>query len=93
MRKFDLEHLYKLATLSKSFDEFKDLIGNQELVIELEDWDYRCGDGCCYEWGVGISINGEDLDSIGFVGSNDVEVGIVRILEYLGINYEIKYKE
>jgi len=92
MKKFDLEHLYKLATLSKSFDEFKNLIGNQELVIELEDWDYRCGDGCCYEWGVDCTINGEKIVGGDYSNLGEIEQGIKIILEYLGINHEIKYK-
>ncbi len=31
--------------------------------IEIKDWDYTCGDGCCYEYGETISVNGKECDN------------------------------
>ena len=34
----------------------------QKLKIELVHWDYTCGDGCCYDYGVRLKLNGEELE-------------------------------
>lgn len=34
----------------------------EDVLIEFREWDYNCGDGCCYEWGVMVYLNGELLD-------------------------------
>jgi hypothetical protein len=31
---------------------------DKEILIELEEWDHTCGDGCCYTYGTNIYING-----------------------------------
>lgn len=33
------------------------------MKIEMVDWSYDCGDGCCYEWGVDLFIDGEKINS------------------------------
>ena len=30
-------------------------------VIELNSWEYECGDGCCYDYGLELIVNGESL--------------------------------
>lgn len=33
------------------------------MKIEFKEWDYTCGDGCCYEWGTDLYVDGEKLGS------------------------------
>ena len=35
---------------------------SKKLEIKLVDWDYTCGDGCCYSFGQDIYLNGKKLD-------------------------------
>jgi hypothetical protein len=37
-----------------SLEDYKD----EELLIELEEWDHTCDDGCCYNYGTNIYIKG-----------------------------------
>ena len=30
-------------------------------TIELKDWDWECGDGCCYDYGTELIIDGVSL--------------------------------
>jgi len=32
------------------------------MKIETQDWDYTCSDGCCYEYGVYLWIDGKEVD-------------------------------
>jgi hypothetical protein len=32
---------------------------DEELLIELEEWDHTCNDGCCYDYGMITTVNGE----------------------------------
>lgn len=34
----------------------------QELIINLDSWDYTCSEGCCYQENTTIKINGEELE-------------------------------
>ena len=38
-----------------SLEDYKDE-KDEELLIELEEWDHRCGDGCCYTVGLGVWV-------------------------------------
>lgn len=62
--------------------------GKEKLVIKFEDWDYTCGDGCCYEWGTKIYINGTQVAN--YNGGVAQQV-FVDILEHLGYEIEIDY--
>lgn len=33
------------------------------MKVSLIDWDWTCGDDCCYEYGVDLYIDGEKIDS------------------------------
>jgi hypothetical protein len=35
---------------------------DEELLIELEEWNHTCGDGCCETYGVDIFVNGEKIE-------------------------------
>lgn len=59
-----------------------------KLLIELEDWEYRCGDGCCYDYGTNIKVNGELLEQDGY----NLPITLEAVLSYLGYkNIEIEY--
>ena len=68
-------------------------MSKEKLKITLSDWDYTCGDGCCYEWGVSCKINGESIDSIYFTSSNDVANGLEAVLKHLGYEVEIDFED
>jgi hypothetical protein len=36
-------------------------MNNKQINIKIDDWDYTCGDGCCYEQGSTVYLNGEEL--------------------------------
>jgi hypothetical protein len=57
------------------------------LKIEIEDWDYNCGDGCCYEWGSTVTVNGVKLETNGL--ADDF---LRKVLEHLGYKIDIDYK-
>lgn len=59
--------------------------GKEKLVIELEDWDHTCGDGCCYNWGVTIKVNGIELEQDG----SSVQSALKGVLEHLDYDVEI----
>ena len=50
--------------------------------IELEDWDYECGDHCCTDYGVRLKVNGVECDN-DYAGDN-VEQALTFVLEQLG---------
>jgi len=57
-----------------------------KIIIELEDYDYTCGDGCCYEYGTIVRVNGEELP----FRNDDRETILKQVLEHLGYNAVIK---
>lgn len=59
--------------------------GKEKLVIELENWEHTCGDGCCYTWGVTIKVNGVELEQDG----SSVQSALKGVLEHLGYEVEI----
>lgn len=72
-------------------------MSNKKLKLLLKDWNYTCGDGCCYEYGTIIEINGEEvrhpddkLLSNVYLG-NDVELALRSVLKYLGYEVEVEH--
>tara|TARA_R110000868_G_C10595202_1_gene739944 strand:+ start:240 stop:428 length:189 start_codon:yes stop_codon:yes gene_type:complete len=59
--------------------------GKEKLVIELEDWNHTCGDGCCFTYGTTIRVNGVELEQDG----SSVESALKGVLEHLGYTLEI----
>jgi hypothetical protein len=57
------------------------VVKGEKMNIELRNWEWECGDKCCYDWGTKLIIDGNKLlnDT-----SNDEDV-IRAILEYVGI--------
>jgi hypothetical protein len=54
-------------------------------TIELEDWTYSCGDGCCSDFGTRLVVNGEELTDY-FEGTSDEIIGL---LKSLGVNFTL----
>lgn len=53
---------------------------DSKIIINLEEWDSTCGDGCCYNYGTTIHINGETLPEDGHSPHNLLQA----VLNYLG---------
>ena len=76
-----------------SLHEPEDFINekDEELLIELEEWEHRCGDGCCYTYGVDIFVNGEQIENY-LEGSNPHQL-LTSVLSKLGYtNVRVEYK-
>jgi len=66
------------------------------LKIKLEDWDSKCSDGCCFDYGTKIYLNDKELEhpnekikDNSYVGS-DTQTAIHAILKELG--YEVEFE-
>lgn len=33
------------------------------MKVSLIEWNWTCGDGCCFEWGYDLYIDGEKIES------------------------------
>ena len=74
----------------------------KKVKIELKGWDYTCGDGCCYDSGTFLILNGEELElplstKDMYIGNTqlgrDVENALKAVLEKLGYEVEIELTE
>lgn len=76
----------------------------KKLVLSLDHWETNCGDGCCYDWGVDLEVNGVVVsDNIEFSDSfatvlMDIlenvmppEVKVLPINHYLNFDNEMDY--
>ena len=61
----------------------------KKVLLETQDWDSYCGDGCCYDYGTNIFVNGKQVSNI--EGLYDGIEPIISVLESLG--YEVEHKE
>jgi hypothetical protein len=57
------------------------------LKIKLEEYDYKCTDGCCDHYGTITTINGVELPC----HNTDTETIVKQILEHLGYKVEFEY--
>ena len=76
---------WERASLEDYIDE-KD----EELLIELEQWDHRCGDGCCYTYGTNIYINGEQLEDEDGNKPHQLLTAVLNKLGYTDVKVEYK---
>jgi hypothetical protein len=60
------------------------------LKITIKDWDHTCGDGCCYTWGVDVTLEDGRSVSIQNVGSNEARYVLEEILPLFNIKTEIE---
>ncbi len=58
-------------------DEFKN--------FTFENWDYTCGDGCCYEWGIEVKYKDEQISKYGRLGKST----IADVFKEIGIQVEV----
>lgn len=73
-----------------SLEDFMDWEKNEELLIELEDWNHRCGDGCCYTYGVNIFVNGEQIEGEDGTSSHQLLTAVLNKLGYTNVKVEYK---
>jgi hypothetical protein len=73
--------------------EFRKLVEEfmapRKLEIELSEYGYYCGDGCCYNYGTITTVNGEELPC----HNEDTGTILRQVLEHLGHEVEISYGE
>jgi hypothetical protein len=63
---------------------------DEELLIELEQWDHRCGDGCCYTYGTNIYVNGEQIEDEDGTSSHQLLKAVLNKLGYTNVKVEYK---
>jgi len=87
---------WERASLEDYIDEDTDeeLYGvslqDEELLIELESWDHRCGDGCCFTYGVNIYINGEQIEDEDGTNPHQLVKAVLTKLGYTNVKVEYK---
>lgn len=59
------------------------------IKIKLIDYEYSCGDGCCYNYGTITTVNDVELPC----HNQDVGTILEQVLEHLGYEVEIVYEE
>ena len=64
-----------------------------ELLIELEEWDSTCGDGCCYNYGINIFISGEQIEDEDGSSPQQLLKAVLNKLGYTNVKVEYKYDE
>lgn len=63
-------------------------MSKKKLKLTFEDWDYTCGDGCCYESGTTLKIDDVHVSDNVDCSQN----AIIEVLQHLGYELEIDYK-
>jgi len=63
---------------------------DEELLIELEEWDHTCGDGCCYTYGVNIFVNGEQIEDEDGTNPHQLLTAVLNKLGYTNVKVEYK---
>lgn len=60
-----------------------------QILLETQDWESYCGDGCCYDYGTYLYVNGKEVE--GIYHTSDEISSVIAVLEALG--YEVKHTE
>jgi hypothetical protein len=63
---------------------------DEQLLIELKEWDHTCGDGCCYTYGTNIYVNGEQLENEDGTNSHQLVKAVLTKLGYTNVRVEYK---
>jgi hypothetical protein len=58
-------------------------------IIEINNWDYVCGDGCCYDSGVELILNGERITQYFLNSDNGAAEALKDLLVRLGVNAQV----
>ena len=64
---------------------------SKKVSLVFSDWDYTCGDGCCYEWGTYCKVNGGEKLVMHFTDSNGAAIAVEEVLTHLGYEVEIDF--
>ena len=51
--------------------------------LSVEEWDWECDDGCCYEYGVNLYLDGQEV-----AHSSTLAEALIDFLKNLGYNIE-----
>lgn len=62
-------------------------VSGSVLKINLTEYGYSCGDGCCYNYGTITTVNGVELPC----HNQDVGTILQQVLEHLGYKVEIEH--
>jgi hypothetical protein len=76
---------WERASLEDFIDE-----NDEEIIIELEEWDHECGDGCCYTYGVNIFVNGEKIEDEDGTNPHQLVKAVLNKLGYTNVKVEYK---
>lgn len=69
----------------------------KKVRITFEEWDHTCADGCCYDYGTKIYVDGKLVEhysnEVGssYVGS-DPQVALESVLKHLGYKVDVEFK-
>lgn len=61
---------------------------NKKVIVEFNEYDYQCADGCCNHWGLQVMVDGVVMNA----DNLDVQTQVQQILEHLGYEVEIVNK-
>ncbi len=61
----------------------------QKLEINLNEYGYSCGDGCCYNYGTITTVNGVELPC----HNQDAPTILKQVLEHLDYEVKLTYSE
>lgn len=64
-------------------------VSGSVLKINLTEYGYSCGDGCCYNYGTITTVNGVELP----FHNQDAVTILIQVLEHLGYKVEIEYSD
>jgi len=78
------EYLGTNEAVLHAAEDIEDLF-KKKIKIELHDYSYTCGDGCCTEYGTITKVNGVELD----FRNTDTPTILRGVLEFLGYEVEI----
>jgi hypothetical protein len=59
------------------------------ITITFNQWEHECADGCCYDYGTELYVDGEMITT---QAEHDVEDTIWNLLTHLGYNVTIERK-
>jgi hypothetical protein len=62
----------------------------KEVKIKLKEWEYTCGDKCCYDYGVKLEVNGEECSNIN--AGDSIDEALIFTLEKLGYKVYIEWE-
>lgn len=59
------------------------------MKITLKEWSHECGDGCCYDWGVTLTVDGIIVDQ----DFSSEAAALTHVLETLGHEVDVEHED